>query len=139
MSLLDAVRAELPEMRARAEALMVDACSVTRAGADAAAFNPATGGYTQPDPVDVYAGKCRVQVTDALNEQTPEYGGREVTLQQAIVSVPIDATGIQVGDVVTITAANYDPELVGVTYRVLAIHRKTHATARRLRCEEVTA
>lgn len=123
--------------RAAAEALMVDACTITRSGG-APVFNPATGAYTAPADVEVYDGKCRVQVSDAINEQSPEFGGREVTLQQAVVSVPVSGTGVAVGDTVTVTASEHDPELVGVVYRVLALHRKSHATARRLRCEEVT-
>lgn len=123
--------------RAAAERLMVDACRITRAG-DVGALDPDTGRHAAAGETLVYAGPCRVQVVDSLNDQTPEFGGREVTLQSAVVAIPITATGVDVGDVVKVTAAAHDPELVDTEYRVVATHHKTHATARRLQVEQQT-
>lgn len=122
--------------RLAAEALMVDTCTIGTPGA--ASFDSNTGTYTPPIITPVYTGKCRVQVVDSLNAGTPEVGERELTIQNLILQVPISATGIQVGHVAEITAAALDPELVDRRYQVVATHAKTHATARRLQCREVT-
>jgi hypothetical protein len=125
--------------RAAAERLMTDSCRITRTSREAAGeFDPDTGRHEQPDPDDVYEGRCRVQVTDSLNAQTPDFGGRVVTVQKAVVQLPIGAADVQVGDVVEIKAAGSDPALVGRRYTVAASHAKTHATARRVQVEEVT-
>ena len=58
--IVDDVTRVLPELRAEAEALMVDACTVTGPGAPS--WNDTTGTYTPGSPVTAYSGKCRVQV-----------------------------------------------------------------------------
>lgn len=121
--------------RAFAEEQMIDACEVR--GPGRASFT-AVEGYTPPEGDVVYAGKCRVQVTDSLNAETPEVGGRLVTVQKLVLQLPVAATGLKVGQIATVTAASLDPELVDRTFRVTAVHHKTHATAHRLQCEEVT-
>jgi len=56
-----------------------------------------------------------------------------------VVQLPIDATVYAVNDRVTVTAATLDPALVGRTFTVTSLTTKTHATMRRLICEEVIA
>ncbi len=119
---------------------MTDTCVITTGGGTLT-FNATTGEYDVVAGAEVYSGPCRVQVPFIIGEQTPQYGGREVTLQFAIVSIPIAAVGVRVRHKVTITAVDGvagDPELIGAEYTVVASHHKTDATARRLRCEEVT-
>lgn len=129
--------AELAEGRRAAEALMADTCVITRAG-EGPVFDPSTGTYTDAAGGPVYDGPCRVQVTDSLNARTPEAGGDLVTVQQLVLQVPVAATGVKVGDVATLITAKHDPDLINRKYRVVATHAKTHATARRLQCEEIT-
>lgn len=133
MSLAEVVQ----QGRTAAEALMVDACDIR--GEATGATDPDTGEWSETPGALLYSGKCRVQVQDSLMPQTPDYGGGEVTLQRTVVSIPATSASIPVGAVVTMTAAVHDPALVGVTYTVTAEHKKTHATARRLMCEEVTS
>jgi hypothetical protein len=122
--------------RAAAEALMVDTCTIGTL--EAATFDSGTGTFT-PGTIDpVYTGKCRVQVVDSLNAQEPRVGERQLTIQQLVLSVPTAAAGIEVGQVVELLTAALDPELVGRRFRVVGTHAKSHATARRLQCEEVT-
>lgn len=125
--------------RAAAESLMVDACTITAAGADGG-FDDTTGQYgTSTAGAASYAGKCRVQVPNVV-ERSANAGERDWTLQAAIISVPIvGSEGVKVGHKVTIDAATSDSALQGRIYTVVAEHHKTFATARRLRCEEVTA
>ena len=63
----------------------------------------------------------------------------DTTVLGLIVQLPVDATVYRIGDRVTITASVFDPALVGVVATVTALMHKTHATARRLVCEEVSA
>lgn len=114
---------------------MVDTCTITRAGEGQGAWNEADMDYDPPPPTTVYTGRCRVQLSAAM-ANTPEAGERVMVVQRATVAVPVAATGVRVGDTVTITAAAHDPDLVGNTYRVRSLFAKTHATARRLEVEE---
>jgi len=130
--------AALESGRALAEQLMTDAVIITAPGEGEPVFDPETGDYSTPEPVTLYEGKCRVQVPNVM-ETTPEYGGREVTVQTAILSVPVGVEDVPVGATATITAAAFDPDLVGAVYRVTALHHKSQPTARRFRVEETTA
>jgi hypothetical protein len=123
--------------RLAAEALMVDACTITTAGG-VPVFNEATGKYDTPAATTVYSGKCRVHVPNLI-ERRADAGNRPWTMQEALVMLPVDGSeGVLVGQTVTITAATLDAGLVGKTYTVMAAHHETHATARRTRCKEVT-
>lgn len=131
------IAAALPDLRAQAESLMVDACTITGGGGEPA-WDDSAGEWTTSAGSTVYAGKCRVQVPNVA-EQNADAGEREWTIQAAIVSLPVAGSeAVQVGHVITITDCPWDVSLEGVTFRVTAEHRKTHATARRLRCEELT-
>lgn len=121
--------------RAQAESLMTDACTITRAGAGEPVFDPETGGYTDPPAVTVYEGKCRVQMRGAAAVQNAQLGGEDVTFYDVEVSLPITVTDVEVGDLVTMTAAAFDDGLAGTSYRVHGLHAKSQATARRLLCE----
>lgn len=134
MSLVDDIRAALPVLRAEAEGRMVDECSITRGGG-AQTFDPNTGTYTTPAGSTIYVGPCEVQISDGLNAQTSEAGGQVVTERRVTVKVPMSVEGVQVDDVVTITASELDPDLVGQTFRVMSTFAKTFATSRRLQVE----
>ena len=122
--------------RRHAEALMVDACTVTqRTGVGT--LNETTGAVTTPTAT-VYTGKCRVQSAQP-QPRTAEVVERTATMQGLTVSIPVSATAVRVGAVVQITASALDAELVGSRFLVTGVHHKTHATARRLQCEEATA
>lgn len=114
---------------------MVDACEIV-AFTGPGSTDPDTGVWSRPSE-SLYAGMCRVQSGDAL-PLTPDYGGAEVTVDAATVSIPIAAPDVAVGATVTITASVYDPHLEGAVFTVSSVLRKSHATARRLRCEVVT-
>ena len=121
--------------RVSAEALMVDTCTVTRA--TGTTFNDTTG-RTGSTTATIYTGACRVKAYDT-QAQTPVAGDREWTVYPYIVSLPIAAAEVQVDDVITITDAALDPQLIGRAFIVVALSHKTHATARRLGCKEVQA
>lgn len=120
--------------RAAAEALMVDACSISRGGVST--FNPATGAYDPGAGTTVYSGKCRLQSgrTQAAN---PEAGGAVFTVERLELQLPF-GTVFMVGDVAAYTASPLNPALVGNKYRVTGLGEKTHGTSQRLTVEVVS-
>ncbi len=122
--------------RTAATALMVDACTIAHPGA-AATFNAATGVYADPAGTVFYTGPCQIQVGLAVGGS--DAGGAELTVLRLVVKVPVTVVGVEVDDVVTVTASLLDPDLVGRVFQVTAGHAKTFATARRLQVDEVTS
>lgn len=121
--------------RAAAEAIMVDACIITRVTGEST--NEDTGVVT-PTTAEVYDGKCRVQQSQLGADSTPaDPGEAYVRLVAFELQLPMSVTGLRVGDVATITASALDPDLVGRAFNILGLAHKTHATARRLQVQEV--
>lgn len=125
--------------RAAAQALMTDAGYVRRPGAPTT--NETTGVVT-PTWSDVYAssgtpGALRVQ--QGLGATDAEAGQNLSQLAGLVVSLPITEGDVRPGDQVVISTSAYDPALVGRIFTVTRVLAKSHATARRLWCEEVQA
>lgn len=120
--------------RAAALALMVDACTIGRV----------VGTTTDEDlgeVVDVveelYTGRCRIQQRSP-NATPVEAGQQELRLLPFEVQLPISVVGLAEQDRITVTASAHDPDLPGTVLVVRDLGHKTHATARRVRCEEAT-
>ena len=120
--------------RAAAEALMLDSCKVERPGDPVT--DPESGNVT-PSMSPVYEGKCKVQQTMSQGAN-PSAGSHAFTIQDSRVDFPVSAGPLMVDDVVTITASELDPQLVGTVFRVAELFHKTYATAQRTRVDEVT-
>jgi hypothetical protein len=123
--------------RAAAVAGMVDACTIRRQ--TGTTTDPDTGyptpQYLSPDP---YTGACRVQQHQATaDQQNP--GEDFLLLLRVEIQLPPSVVGLQVGDVVTITASAHDADLVGRVFRIHDLAHKSEATARRVQCVERTA
>jgi len=131
MSMGTDVAGALPFLRAQAESLMLDTCTVS----PVTDVDESTGAPTLGAPV--YTGRCKVQASQA-QEANPEAGGATFTVQRYAVHVPVGAFVPVVDQVVTITAAALDAGLVGRKYRVVALLHKSLATSQRLTVEEVT-
>lgn len=121
--------------RAAAEALMVDACTIT-AGAAVQVYDEASDTYVTPAGASRYSGPCRVKPRES--DQNVEAGAESISLWPYTVSVPVAAVGIDVDDVVTVTDCPLDPSLVGRTLRVRQVTQGSFITARRLGCEVQT-
>jgi hypothetical protein len=120
--------------RAAVEALMVDACTITRVGERDT--DTTTGEVTEPVST-LYTGQCRVQQAQA--QATEETVGEDhLLLLRLEVQLPMSVTGLEVGDLITITASVHDPDLPGRVFRIHDLAHKTHATARRVQCVEKT-
>jgi hypothetical protein len=129
------VASVLARGRAAAERLMVDTCTIRRKTGETT--DPDTG-HTTPTYATVYSGKCRFQQGDP--QATRQDAGEASLLMLAMtVQVPMSVVGVQAEDEVLPTATAYDPDLLGRTFLVKALHHKTHATSRRLGLEERTS
>lgn len=142
----DDIAAALPELRAHAESLMVDSCTITRRRLDESGepvrdMDPVTLELTDVWD-EVYTGRCRVQRPGAVMVgREPVVGGVEYSVETVHVQVPMTVLGVKADDRVTITAtgAISDPDSVGMVLSVRVNQHKTHATKRTLVCEEVTS
>lgn len=118
--------------RLAAEAIMQDSCTIT-AGAAEQVYDPGTDAYVTPAGASRYSGACRVKPQDAGREV--EAGAETVSLWPFLVSIPMSVTGVELDDLVTITASPLDPSLVGLVLRVRQVAQGSHLTARRIACE----
>ena len=121
--------------QAKAEAGMVDACTIRRptgTGLDDFSGTTVTT-YLSPDP---YTGKCRVQqgIAQAAQDEVGEDALLELRL---VLQFPVSVVGLQVGDEITITASR-DADLVGRVFRIRDLMHKTDETARRVGVVERT-
>lgn len=135
--------ADLAEFRDLAEAQMLDTCTVTRVDPDAPApqMDPDTLEYPAPARIEIYSGKCRIQIKSAVAASTDsDAGERQSTTQEREWQGPIVGTeGIAVTDVIHMDTVASDAALVGREFTVVALHQKSQATARRLRVVEATS
>ena len=120
--------------RVRAEALMLDTCTVHRPG------EPVTDadGNVTPSVTLLYTGPCKIQQTLAQSSSAVA-GGHRYTVQDTRWDTPVLSVPFEVDDVVTIVDAVLDPQLTGRVFRVTEPFHKTGATAQRTRVEEVVA
>ncbi|WBQ03019.1 DUF6093 family protein [Kribbella sp. CA-293567] len=100
-------------------------------------LDEATGQYTPVAGPLKYAGACKVQLRVSATGSDPVAGDRAFTVLRYELHLSMSAPAAVIDDVVTITAAASDPELVGRRFRVAALVHKTDLTARRLIVEEV--
>lgn len=114
---------------------MVDTCTVKYQSGTS--LNGTTGLET-PTYTTRFTSVCKVQARD-LQATERDSGGHEAALVRLSVHLPMSAGAVEVDDLLTITAATYDAQLVGRVFRVLAPVGKSFATARRLEVEEVAA
>jgi hypothetical protein len=121
--------------RAAAEAIMLDACTIARQTGQPGPVDPVTGIRPPAPTATVYAGKCRVQSFEAY-ESTPDSGDHVYTVQRYSVHLPV-TVNVAVDDQITMTSAQSDSNLVGRSYRVVALLHKTFATANRVAVSEI--
>jgi hypothetical protein len=120
--------------RAWHEAIMEDACTITREGDRI--LNETTGQYTVGE-VTVYAGPCRLVVQPRQPQDAATVGQVEAVTHARLDLPVVTSAGVRDGDVVTFTAS-VDPALVGEKYRLRGLAGQTHATARRFFVEVYT-
>lgn len=127
----------LAEGRAEAEAIMLDACIITRVTGEPGALNPETGLRDPAPTATVYTGKCKVQTYEP-HESAKESGDHVFTEQRYHLHLPIGVGPVAVNDEAEILTAAADQMLVGKKYRIAGLHSKSLATAQRLLVDEIT-
>jgi hypothetical protein len=121
------------------EAQMVDTCTITRdaLGVEDAVLDRDTGELTDPSaPETIYSGKCilkEVVTKDILFEQGGQYQERD--MMKALL--PVTAEGIQLGDVLTLTATAYNADFLGIEMRVFQVQGGTHKVYTSLLVEKI--
>lgn len=144
MTLQSAIEAELPFLRAEAEAMMVDTCRITKPDpAGRGPMNQTTGKYDPPAPATVYEGVCRIPRRDNTGNTAQATAGDETwEVGEYPLSLPVEATGsadVEPGMTVTYLTAAHDAALVGRVFGITGPGRQSTATARRFRMKEVTS
>lgn len=121
--------------RAAAEALMQDACTITRL--TGSSTDPETGVVT-PTYTTIYSGRCKIQQRAPAAAPT-DVGEAAVFVGQLELHLPVsDATALVApDDLVTLTACALDGSLVGRAFRLRGPAHKSYATARRFPMVEV--
>ena len=111
------------------------------ASGGAATFDESTGRTTPADPTVIYGpDPIRVQrLQQAVSDSSTTVTSREQTIRQYQVTVDIAkaTTAIAVNDIVTVTACDDDPHLVGQPLRVRDIRIGSLAWQRDLLCEDI--
>jgi hypothetical protein len=122
--------------QAAAEAGMADACVIKRLNSSSTT-DPVTG-YPTATYTTLYTGKCRVQQAVAVS-RPHSVGEDEVLIVRFDLQLPVAGTeGLQVNDIVTITASVNDADLVGRDFQVWELAHKSEATSRRVGITERT-
>lgn len=134
--------------RVEADALHTDTCRITRPGGGERVRNPATGKYTDPDPVVVYEGAARIP----RRANTPAGSARDADAGEAAwqvsdfpLSLPfggdgyVDGETVGPGQTVTWLTSVTDPELVGRVFGIIAPARQTVAVAHRFVMREAVS
>lgn len=115
-----------------AESLMTETCTAHRPGPEVT--DPVTG-VVAPGLVVVYAGACKVQGATA-QAASPEAGGHSFVVEALQLHFPVSSS-LRIDDVVTVTASPMDPDLVGLSFRLVELARGTYRTADRWNVELV--
>lgn len=118
--------------RQRAEELMVDTCTIKHRTSETT--DPDTGVVT-PTYTTVYSGKCRLKLPTAV-ARPADVGQAQVFTQHPTLSLPATTTGVQIDDLVTMTASALMPALVGRQFHVRGLPGSTHMTAARFEVME---
>jgi hypothetical protein len=119
------------------ERLMVETCTVVRKTGETVG----AGGVITPITTTVYTGKCRIMVRtrERLGGSYTDVGEELRVLSRLELQVPISAPELFEADKVTITAATYDPQLVGRLYTVRDVMHKSYLTSRRVTITELSS
>lgn len=116
--------------------LMVDSCTITRAGAPT--LNRATSVLTAGASTTLYSGPCRLKPQRVpRNEEAGERLTVVARYELALPFASLATDDLQVGETVTITASG-DTRLVNQLFSVMAVDFGSTATAWRITVEAAT-
>ena len=122
--------------RAAHNQLLVDTCTITRAGMPT--LNRTTSVLTPGAPTVLYSGPCRLKPQRVpRNEEAGERLTVVARYELALPFASLATDSLQVGDTVTITASG-DTRLVDEPFAVRAVDVSSTATAWRISVEAAT-
>lgn len=131
MTIVDDIRAVLPELRAANASLLVDLAEILRPGPGT--YNPATRIITPSEPV-IYTGPARMRQPNGIAEAERVFGDTQVTASRFIACFGHDLTGVRIDDVVRVLESA-DVDLVGRRFRIVAIPMTTWSLYKGFACE----
>jgi Family of unknown function (DUF6093) len=123
------------QLRGFAREVLIDTCTVTRADTTPT-FDENTGQYTLDPATAVFTGACFVPPRST--EQPVIYGETERVVLPYRILIDHTATGIREGDILTLTACTYDPELVGRPLRIRTVAKDSVNITQTVEAEDVT-
>lgn len=126
------MRFHLAAHRRRAESLMVDSVVIRRPIEPTT--DPATGEVVT-GAVIVYSGKARWKPPTTAAAES-EIGTAVMITTAGEVHIPVGAYTPQPGDVITCTACDYDPGMIGRTATIRSRFGGSHITAYRIPIED---
>ena len=129
--------AALAAGRAAALAGMTDAV-IIRAPDSFGPKDPATGKRPVVAGAIRYEGAAKVQSYEAYSAAASS-GAHMYTVQNHRVDIPVGAGPVFAEDIVTVTASELNPHLVGDRSTVAGVPAKSQTTAQRLQCQMIAA
>lgn len=114
-----------------AERKMIDRCRVRRPVSTTT--DPLTGqDVTVYGDAPVYAGKCEVRATNAIEPRPADSASSQVTVQVTVLKVPAGAAALLPGDLVEFDDDTTTPRLRKLVASVSGVHVGTYTTAQRV-------
>lgn len=136
MTINAAIEAELPFLRAEAEARMLDTWTI---GADVGWTYDATLGKDAQTVDPLFTTRARMKASRTYGNLNQQAGERTVTIVTRELHIPVDSPTVPVNAVAQCTAVHptSDPSLLGAIVRIAGPAPGSQTTARRLEVTEV--
>lgn len=116
------------------EALFTSTCRASRSGALTGPIDPDTGLETPGEATILWDGRCWFKAPSSGGQDA--VAGDVVTVQKPMVTLPLDAPALQLGDDIELTASRV-PLNVGRKFKVTALPGGDFITIARYQVEEV--
>ena len=126
---------ELDGIRADAEQLFVDECTVRRPATDAT-FDTDTETLTPGTETPIYSGRCSGYPMSARRDRFAVQGEGLIYIRQYRVIFPWDVDDIQVDDLIRFTVSD-DPQIIGRRLEIRDVFVSTILGYRRVTAHDV--
>jgi hypothetical protein len=116
---------------------LVDTCKIEHPTGMTSDLNTGVG---TPTFALVYTGQCRIQSAAANWAGPAEVAEAALRLASFELQVPVEGTdNLEIDDLVTVLTCVNDPDLVGRSFHITGVSRKSHATTRKMPLSEVNS
>lgn len=118
---------------------MLDTCRITKPGTPTGPIDPTTLRRTDPTPVTVYEGACRLGRVDVPMVAQAVAGEAAWDTQDFVLHLPMAGTAeVAANQTVQYLTSVTNPALEGHVFGLMGVLASSQATARRCRVREVT-